>query len=234
MAEWEAKVFWKVVAVTPAEGGFAVTLDGRPVRTPGKRVLVLPTRPLAEMVAAEWAAQSGALRPDTMPATRTANSAVEKVAPARAAVIDDLAGYGGSDLLSYRAEAPAALQARQQAGWDPLLDWAAAALGARLATGAGIIHVPQPPDALSRLRAEVAAMDDFRLAAFHDLVALSGSLVLALAVVHGRLDPETAWALSRLDEDWQAEHWGRDDEAEAAAALKRAAFIHAARFHAAA
>lgn len=234
MAEWAAKVFWKDVAVKPVAGGFAVTLDGRTVKTPGKHALVLPTRALAEMVAAEWAAQSGVVRPETMPATRTANSAVEKVAPAREAVIDDLSGYGGSDLLSYRAEGPAGLVDRQAAAWDPLLDWAAAALEARLATGAGIVHVPQSPDALARLRAEVAAMDDFRLAAFHDLVALSGSLVLALAVVHGRLDPETAWALSRIDEDWQAEHWGRDEEAEAATALKRAAFVHAARFHAAA
>lgn len=234
MAEWEAKVFWKDVALAQVAGGFVVALDGRAVKTPGKQALVLPTRNLAEMVAAEWAAQSGVIRPETMPATRTANSAVEKVARAREAVIEDLAGYGGTDLLCYRAEGPASLTERQAAAWDPLLDWAAAALDARLNTGAGIVHVPQTPDALARLRAEVAAMDDFQLAAFHDLVALSGSLVLALAVVHGRHDPETAWELSRLDEDWQAEHWGRDDEAEAAAGLKRAAFIQAARFHAAA
>lgn len=232
MAEWAAKVFWKDVAVAAVPGGFTVTLDGRAVKTPNKAPLVLPTRGLAELVAAEWAAQAGTVDPGTMPATRMANAATEKVAAQRDEVIGLLADYGGSDLICYRAEAPAALVARQAAAWDPLVDWAAAALGAPLRLARGIVHVPQDPAALARLRAEIAAMTDLRIAAFHDLVGLSGSLVIAFAVVHGARDPETAWDLSRIDETWQAEQWGHDDEAAAMAAAKRRDFLFAARFHA--
>lgn len=232
MAEWAPKVFWAEVAVAPAEGGYSVLLDERPVRTPNRRPMILPTRGLADLVAAEWAAQEGEIRPRTMPATRMANTAIERVGAHRAEIAAMVADYGGTDLICYRAETPAALAARQAAGWDPLIDWAGAALGARLRTGRGVVPVPQDPGALSRLAAEAGAMDDFRLAAFHDLVSLSGSLVIAFAVIHGARDPETAWDLSRIDEEWQAEQWGRDAEAEEAAAAKRRDFLFAARFHA--
>ncbi|MGR3465938.1 ATP12 family chaperone protein [Limimaricola sp.] len=230
MSDWKAKRFWKEATAAPAEGGWQVLLDGRPVRTPAKAALVLPTQALAEAVAAEWQAQEERIDPGAMPATRTANSAIDKVTATRAEVAEMLAAYGGSDMLCYRAESPAELVARQAAEWDPLLDWAAARFDARLAVTAGIMPVAQERAALERLGAPVHAMEPFALSAFHDLVALSGSLVLAFAVTEGRCEPQEAWRLSRLDEEWQIEQWGVDDEAEALAQRKRAAFLDAARF----
>ncbi|MFT6533237.1 MAG: chaperone required for assembly of F1-ATPase [Limimaricola cinnabarinus] len=230
MSEWKAKRFWKEANVAPAEGGWQVLLDARPVRTPAKAPLVLPTQALAEALAAEWQAQEERIDPGSMPLTRTANSALDKVAVQRAEVAQMLAAYGGSDLLCYRAERPAELIARQASEWDSLLDWAEERHGARLVTATGVMPVAQDAAALERLAAPVFAMEPFALAAFHDLVALSGSLVLALAVVERRLEPQEAWRLSRLDEDWQIEQWGDDEEAEAMARVKRAAFLDAARF----
>lgn len=229
---WAPKRFWKEATVEPVDGGFAVRLDGRPVRTPLKAPLVLPTEALARAVADEWNAQEGTLRPETMPCTRAANSAIDKLSAQQAEVAAMLADYAGTDLLCYRAEDPPELAARQAAEWDPLLDWAAATYGARLTATAGVMHIPQPPEALTRLAAEVAALDRFRLAAFHDLVAISGSLVLALAVARGRLTAEEAWRASRLDEDWQIEQWGEDEEAAALAARHRADLLQAHRFFA--
>lgn len=232
MSGWTAKRFWIEVAVVPEGGGFAVKLDGRPVRTPLKAPLRVPTRGFAEEVAGEWRAQEGAIDPNAMPATRLANAATDQVGAQRGEVIGMLASYGGTDLLCYRAYGPDRLVERQRAAWDPLLAWAAEALGADLSTGSGLMPIAQREDALARLREPLEAMDDFALSAFHDLVALSGSLVLALAVVDGRLSAAEAWRLSRLDEDFQIEEWGEDEEAAEAAALKRAAFLDAARFHA--
>ncbi len=232
MTGWAPRRFWTTAEATPAQGGFAVHLDGRPVRTPLKSPLVLPTEALAVAIAQEWRAVAGKVDPKTMPLTRMANSAVDKVAPQFAAVADMLAAYGGSDLLSYRAEGPPALVQRQAQAWDPLLDWAATALGAKLRTTQGIMPAPQPPESLARLAKAVHALTPFQLAAFHDLVALSGSLVLALATAGRRLDAETAWTLSRIDEDWQIAHWGADEEAAEHAALKRADFLTADRFFA--
>lgn len=227
---WAPKRFWTEATVAEVPGGFAVRLDARAVKTPAKAPLVLPTRALAEAVAAEWQAQEGTVKPLTMPCTRSANAAIDKTGPQFAEVAAMIAAYGDSDLLCYRAEAPAGLVARQAEGWDPLLGWAAEALAAPLAPRAGIIHAPQPAASLAALSAKVAAHDAFALTALHDLVAISGSLVLGLAVSEGRLDPGAAWALSRIDETWQAELWGEDEEAAAAAAVKRADFHHAARF----
>lgn len=227
---WAPRRFWREVTVEPEGEGFAVLLDGRRVRTPLKAPLVLPTRAFAEAVAEEWRAQGEVLNPGTMPATRLANAAIDKVGASRADVVAMLADYGRSDLLSYRAEGPERLVERQRAGWDPLLAWVREVLGARLATGAGVMPVAQGEGDLARLRAAVDALDDFALSAFHDLVALSGSLVLALAATRGRLAPEAAWDLSRLDEAFQIEEWGEDEEAAEAAAAKRAAFLDAARF----
>jgi len=217
------------VAVVAEGDGFAVALDGRPIRTPGKAPLRLPTRAFAEAVAAEWAAQGELIDPRMMPATRLANAAIDKVARQADAVAAHVAAYGASDLLCYRAEGPAELVAREAAEWDPLLAWAAEALGARLAVTRGVMPIAQDPVALARLEALVADLDPFALAAFHDLAALSGSLVLALAVIRGRLDLDEAWRLSRLDEDFQAEEWGADEEAAEAALRRRAAFLDAAR-----
>ena len=230
MSAWKPKRFWKEVSVTPCEGGFTVMLDTRQARTPGKLPLVLPTEAMARAVAAEWAAQVGTLKPETMPVTASANSALEKVAPQKDEVVAMLAAYGGSDLLCYRATFPEALVARQAQAWDPLLNWAATHLGARLIVTAGVMHVAQDPLVLQALQARVAALTPFQIAAFHDLVALSGSLILAFAVTEGRLSAADAWAVSRIDEDWQVEQWGRDDEAEALAESRRRAFHHAATF----
>lgn len=229
---WSLKRFWKDAVVVPEASGFGVALDGKPIRTPGKAKMILPTRALAQMVASEWQSQEGEVRPVTMPATRTANSAIDTVHNHRTGIVADLSGYGGTDLLCYRAEEPADLRHRQAAAWDPLLAWAEARFGASLRAGSGIVHVSQDMASLDALRSEVARQDDFQLAAFHDLVVLSGSLVIALAVIEGVLSPDEAWSMSRIDETWQIEHWGEDEEAATAARAKHAAFVHAAQFHA--
>lgn len=230
MTGWAPKRFWTAAAAVPVEGGFAVHLDGRPVKTPAKTPLTLPTLALAQAVAAEWDAQQGVVRPETMPMTRMANSALVKVPPAFDAVVDEIARYGATDLLCYRAEAPETLVRRQAEGWNPVLDWAAETFDAPLIVTAGIIPVAQPETSLARLRAAVASHDAFGLVGLHDLVAITGSLVLGLAVARGRLAPDAAFALSRLDEDWQAELWGIDSEAATAAAAKRGDLSDAARF----
>lgn len=231
MTGWTPRRFWTTAAAVPVSGGFAVQLDGKPVRTPLKTPLILPTLALANAVTAEWQAQEGKVRPETMPVTRTANSAIDKVATQRAEVADMLAAYGDSDLLCYRAQGPEALIRRQAQAWDPLIEWASIKLSAPLRTASGVIHVDQPQTSLAALSALVHALDPFRLAAFHDLVAISGSLILALAVTHGRLGAEEAWTLSRIDEDWQISLWGEDEEAASVAALKHEAFLAADRFY---
>ncbi len=229
MTGWAAKRFWTAAAAEAVEGGWTVRLDGRAVRTPGKAAFVLPTQVMAQAAAVEWDAQDGTVRPDTMPVTRSANSAIDKVAPQFDAVVDMLAAYGGTDLLCYRAEGPAALVA-QQAAWDPLLAWAAGRFGARLVVTRGVVPVAQETAALAALRAPLAAMTPFQLTAVHDLIALTGSLVLGLAVAEGRLGVDEAWALSRIDEDFQIAAWGTDEEAAAHAAARHAALRHAGRF----
>ena len=231
MSGWSARRFWTDASVEAVAGGFAVRLDARPVRTPLKAPLVLPTRDLAEAIAAEWRAQKVKVDPATMPFTRTANSAIDKVAPQFDAVVEMLAAYGASDLLCYRAEHPPELVERQERSWDPLLGWAATALGVPLVATSGVMHIDQPAESLAGLHALVAKQSAFQLAAFHDLVAISGSLILALAVTHHRLSAEDAWQLSRVDEDWQISLWGADEEAAQMAALKRAAFLQADRFY---
>ena len=230
MSAWKPKRFWKSVTVEPFDGGFTVRLDTRQVKTPGKVPLVVPTEALAQAIAREWDAQYGLVKPQTMPFTRAANSAIEKVAPQFDEVVALLAAYGDSDLLCYRATGPQALIARQAAAWDPLLAWAATALGAALQAATGVIHRPQPPAATRVLHDLTAAQTPFQIAAFHDLVSLSGSLILAFAVTQGRLAPAEAWELSRIDEVWQAEQWGIDDDAAALANSKRLDFHQAAAF----
>ena len=211
------------------DGGFAVLLDGRSIKTPAKRNLILPTRAMAQAVALEWDAQEGEINPETMPVTKTANAALDKVSIQHGEVADMLAAYGDSDLLCYRADTPEELVARQAAQWDPILDWAAETLGARLEPRTGVIHKPQDEHALAALSARTHALDAFKLAAFHDLVSLSGSLVLGFAAIEKLHDIGTLWDISRLDEIWQIEQWGVDDEAEALTSLKKSSFLHAER-----
>lgn len=231
MTGWTPRRFWAEARAETCEGGFTVRLDGRAVRTPAKAALVMPTLALAQAVAAEWQAQDGTVKPATMPMTRMANSAIDKVAPQYDAVAGMIAAYGGTDLLCYRAQGPAALVARQAAAWDPLLDWAAQALGARLAVTQGVIPVAQDGASLSRLLAEVRAEGPFRLAALHDLVAISGSLVLGLAVARGHIPVDAAFDAASIDETWQAELWGQDAEAAESTALRQAALRDAGRFY---
>jgi chaperone required for assembly of F1-ATPase len=232
MSQWKPKRFWKAAQVAPVDGGFAVLLDARPVKTPAKASLILPTEGLAALVASEWEAQQGLVDPETMPATRMANSAIDKVIPQYDEVAGLLAAYGETDHLCYRAERPAALIERQAAAWDPLLDWAATELQAPLIATKGVVHIQQPPESLARLHQAVRDLGHFRLAAIHDLISISGSLVLAFAVARGRLAADEAWQISRIDEAWQIAQWGEDEEAAEIARLKHQAFVQAAAFYA--
>ena len=230
MNEWAAKRFWKTTATTEAADGFGIELDGRPVKTPAKAPLIVPTAALASAIAAEWDAQQDKIDPLTMPVTRGANAAIDKVATQKSEVVALLAAYGDSDLLCYRAAGPAALIAEQKMNWDPLLDWADATYGVRLRSGEGVMHVAQDADGLARLTAELDQLSPFELAAAHDLISLSGSLIIGLAVMRGYVAAPRAWAVSRVDEEWQISQWGEDEEARAQEMLKSQAFENAARF----
>lgn len=229
MSEWKAKRFWKAADAVEVEGGFSVLLDGRGVKTPAKQAMRVPTYAMAAAIAAEWDAQIDIINPNTMPVTKTANAAIDKVAVQHAEVAEMLAAYGDSDLLCYRADAPEELIERQNAQWNPMLEWAADALGARLETRTGVIHASQDPVVVAALRTRTHALDAYELAAFHDLVSLSGSLVLGFAATLNARPADELWTISRLDELWQEEQWGEDEDATALAAIKREAFLHAKR-----
>ncbi|MEO0372400.1 MAG: ATP12 family protein [Pseudomonadota bacterium] len=231
MSAWKSKRFWKSAATDESEGGFTVTLDGRPVKTPAKRALIMPSRAMAMAVAAEWDAQEDEVNPLSMPVTRAVNAAIDKVAQQHEEVAGLIAAYGDSDLLCYRANGPEELVARQAEAWDPLLDWAAETFGARLTPTTGLMPNPQNPEDLARLSTEVHAMDPFTLTAFHDLVGLSGSLIIGFAALRDHGGIEALWHTSRIDETWQEEQWGEDEEATEMAAAKREQFIAAKTFH---
>ncbi|MEP2715552.1 ATP12 family protein [Pseudophaeobacter sp.] len=231
MSDWKQKRFWKEATAVESGGGFTVQLDGRGVKTPAKAPLTLPSRAMAEAIAAEWDAQVEGVNPESMPFTRSANAAIDKVANQHAEVADMLADYGDSDLLCYRADTPQELVARQAAQWDPALDWAEQTFGARLEPRQGLQHRSQESAALAVLRQAVHALNNFQLAAFHDLVSMSGSLVLGFATAQNWRTADDIWQISRLDETWQEEQWGVDDEAKATAELKREAFFHAKNFY---
>lgn len=223
------KRFYKTVNVVPAGGGFGIALDGKPIKSPAKAEFVLPSRALAEAVAAEWEAQAEDVVPSAMPLMQLAATAIDKVAPNRELIIDTIAPYGGTDLLCYRAEAPATLAERQAAAWQPLLDWAMTAHDAPLTATSGIVHQAQPESSLAALRAAVAAQDDWRLTALHQATALTGSLVLGLALLAGRIDADEAFELAELDASFQIERWGEDAEAAVRRATLRAELQAAAR-----
>jgi len=222
------KRFYKNVTVDETPDGFRFLLDGKPVQTPARRPMLLPTRALAEAIAEEWRAQGDELIPEAMPLTRLVNTILDGVRAAREDVVAAILRFGENDLLSYRAEAPPELVARQRQ-WNDYLDWAAERHGARLTVTAGIGHVEHSPEALAMLRQAVSRRGDFDLAALHVLASITGSLVLGLAVLDERLEPQEAFALSRLDETYQAEKWGLDREAEQRAERLAAEMAHAAR-----
>ena len=231
MSEWAAKRFWKATAAVETAGGYKIELDGRPVKTPAKTLLVLPTAEMAAAVASEWDAQDGEVDPMTMPVTRGANAAIDKVSVQQAEVIEMLAAYGDSDLLCYRAAGPEELIAKQAEAWDPLLAWAKDTFGVTLKTGEGVMHVAQDPRNLVLLTAELEKMTSYQIAAAHDLISLSGSLIIALSVVEKHLTAEQGWATSRVDEEWQFAQWGEDEDARALESIKRQAFYNAAKFY---
>ncbi|MGH6802677.1 MAG: ATP12 family chaperone protein [Methyloceanibacter sp.] len=210
------KRFYKEVATKDEGGGVALLLDGKPVRTPGKAPLVLPTRALAEAVAGEWRAQGERIDPTTMPLTKLANSAIDGVTGREQAVIDDILAFAGADLLCYRAQGPRGLVEAQETQWDPVLAWVKDdALRTPLMLSQGIVHVPQPGASLDRIKETLAGRDTFSLAALHVMTSLTGSALLALAVALGRMTPEAAWGAAHVDEDWQISQWGEDAEAAA-------------------
>lgn len=228
------KRFYAEVSVGERDGGHAVLLDGKPVRTPGRAILTLPTQAAALLVADEFAAQTTQIDPVTMPVMRIANSTVDGVSKDPGAVADDIVKYAGTDLLFYRAGGPQPLVERQAARWDPVLDWVHRHLGARFYLVEGVMHVEQPRDSLDAVRRHVAQRTEpLRIAAMHVMTTLTGSALLALAVEAGGLDVETAWTAAHVDEDWNIEMWGTDAEAEARRAFRKADMLAAARLIAA-
>jgi len=207
------KRFYTTVTVSPAGDGFAIELDGRGIRTPARRALIMPTLSLAETIAAEWDAQGETLDPGLMPATRLANSVIDGVTDRRAEVVADLVAFAGSDLLCYRAEHPERLVERQTLVWDPILDWIDERFGARFLVGDGVMHVDQDEDAIARVASAVAGFGPFTLGGLHSVTTLTGSVLLALAVIEGRLDADAAWMAGSLDDLWSLEVWGHDEEA---------------------
>lgn len=224
------KRFYTAVASVPEADGWCITLDGRPVRTPKRALLSLPAAALAAAVAEEWDAQGEEILPATMPMTGLANAAIDHVQPDPQAFAAGLAAYAESDLVCYRADAPADLAARQADAWGPFVDFALRRYDTALRVTDGIAHVAQEPAAVQRLAAALEGMDAYRLAAMQPLVTIAGSLVIALALAEGEVDADAAFAAGHLDELYQAEKWGDDAEATAARTARRAAFDAAARF----
>lgn len=206
------------VAEMDAGGATQIMLDDKPVKTPARHALAAPTRPLADAIAAEWHAQKEVIDPASMPLTRLANASIDAVRDAPVPVAEEIAKYLGTDLLCYRADAPAALVDMQSAAWDPVLHWAREQFGAQFVLAQGVVHVPQPHAAIAAVRAAIPD-DPWRLAAVSSITTLTGSALLALALAAGPLDADAAWAAAHVDEDWQMSQWGRDD-----LALERRAF----------
>jgi chaperone required for assembly of F1-ATPase len=209
--------FYASAGVAESEGGFALALDGKPVRTPAQHLLELPTRPLAAAAAAEWQGQAEVIDPARMPLTRLANTIIDGVAREAGAVTAEIAKYLGSDLVFYRAEGPDRLVARQSRHWDPILAWARER-GARFVLAEGVMFVPQPEGAVAIMRAAVP-QNPWRLGAVHTATTLTASALLALALEQSAISLDAAWAAAHVDEDWNMEVWGRDERA-----LERRAF----------
>ncbi len=223
----QRKRFYASAGVGEGKSGFSVTLDGKPIKTPSGHQVIVPARSIAEAIAAEWNAQAEFINPLTMPLTRFANSVVEGVVDKVDAVADDIAKYLGSDLLFYRAGHPEALVAREAAHWDPILFWAADTLGAHFILAEGLVHIRQPDSALAAARA-VLPSDPWSIASLHVVTTLTGSALLALALFHGVLDQDQVWAAAHVDEDWNIEKWGVDEEVAARRASRLVDFKAAA------
>jgi len=224
------KRFWKEVTVDAVDGGFAILLDGRPVKTPARASLAVPTEALAEAVADEWRSVGETIEPRAMPLTGLANAAIDRVVPNKAAFAEALARYAESDLTCYRATGPQELVAVQETAWDALLAWARRRYDVDFVTTEGVVHVAQPTATVEQLTHAVEALDAFHLAGLSPLVEIGGSLVAALALLDRAITPLQAWDAVSIDERWQIEQWGADEEAEAAIENRRRDFLAAARF----
>lgn len=224
------KRFYKKATAIGKDGGWQILLDGRPVRTPARALLMLPNAALGEAVAQEWAAQGEDIDPASMPMTGIANAALDHVTPDPAAFAAPIIAYGESDLLCYRAEGPEVLVARQEAAWEPLLSWAKAHYDAQFTVTSGILHVAQPRETLERMERAVLALPPFLLAPLSTLVTMSGSLIIGLAAVERAFPLQELWQAAELDELWQAEQWGDDDQALERRALRHEEFMTVARF----
>ncbi|HEY1710727.1 MAG TPA: ATP12 family protein [Rhizomicrobium sp.] len=222
--------FYKEVTIAPEGSGYAVKLDGRPLKTPGKATLVLPTPALADAVAEEWRQQSETIKPEAMPLTKSANSAVDTVSVNRAQVTDELLRYGSGDLLCYRADDDITLAERQRLAWDPILAWLSERYGAQLALTEGVVHIEQPGDAILALGRALAGFNPYVLTGVHVATTLTGSLALALAMEDAHLTAEQVFEAAHLDERYQAERWGQDSEAEKRLLTLRQELEAAARF----
>ena len=224
------KRFWKEVSVEPEAGGWTIKLDGRPVKTPARSPLVVPTERLADAIADEWRGVGETIDPRAMPLTGLANAAIDRVSLEKDAFAAGLGRYAEADLAAYRAEGPRELVERQEASWDSLLAWARRRFDVDFLTTSGLMHVAQPPATIERLAHAVAALNPFRLAGLSPLVTIGGSLVASLAVLEKALTPEQAWDAVGIDERWQMEQWGADAEAEQALENRGRDFFAAARF----
>lgn len=219
------KRFYKEASVVAVAEGYAVQLDGKPVRTPGKALLALPTKPAAELVTGEFSAQGETIDPVSMPVLRLANTAIDGVSAEMQAVLEDVMRFSSSDLVCYRADAPEALVARQADAWDPVLDWARATLGARFFLAEGVIHVEQPRESVASVGIWLKQREEaFRLSAIHLMTTLTGSALLALALEAGAMDADAVWTAAHVDEDWTIEQWGEDAEATARRNARRRDF----------
>ena len=224
------KRFWKAVQTVQADGGWGVELDGRPLRTPARVPLVVPTEKLAHAVAAEWDTVEGDIDPRAMPLTGLANAAVDRVVADKKQFADGIARYAEADLACYRAEGPSGLIQRQGELWDELLAWGRRRFDVDFRTTSGLLHVDQPPATVERLAHAVSALDAFRLAGLSPLVTIGGSLLAALGTLEEAFTPEQAWAAVSLDDRWQLEQWGADEEAQAALDNRERDFLAAAHF----
>jgi chaperone required for assembly of F1-ATPase len=224
------KRFWKEVSVEPDGEDWTIKLDGRPVKTPARAPLAVPSRALAEAIADEWRSIDETIDPRAMPLTGIANAAIDRVTPEREAFAEGLANYAEADLACYRAEGPRQLADRQTREWDPLLGWARRRFDVDFATTFGLMHVAQPEGTVKQLSHALETLDPFHLAGLSPLITIGGSLVAALALLEKVITPEQAWHAVSVDERWQLEQWGADAEAEAALENRRRDFLAAARF----
>jgi chaperone required for assembly of F1-ATPase len=224
------KRFWKEASVVEIEDGYSVELDGRKLRTPSKAPLNVTYREIADAIASEWMAQEELVDPTTMPATRMANSVIDKVIVNQDAIVDMLSEYAGSDLMCYRATTPQSLIEEQAAAWDPILDWSAAHMKAPMHTTSGVMFVEQPAQSVEVYRARLKRMNPYQLAGVHDLITISGSVVISMALITNHLNLEQAWSTAIVDESWQEKQWGVDEEAQEAIEKKRQDFEFAYNF----